>query len=762
MRSDLVKWLAAPESSTQQKEVTEKRFKNTCKWLLQLPAFIEWKSGRKSFLWLHGKSGSGKSTLCSAVIEALEKETAFPDDGRIIYFYFDFRDLDNEHSFEKMLRSLVLQLSSQDMKLQSTLQKSYVDHNNGDRQLLPGELIDMLTEMVQTLTRVHIVIDALDECIMRDDVGSTMAHGNIETRLRNGYEFDRWKSPQYAHILDDIEERLVGEADGMFRWVVCQLDQLKMCLGVDEIEEALNSLPSTLDETYHRILNAIPSHHKTKTIRVLQLLIAARERLTINQLVDAVAVQIDAEPYFDPEKRIPRPEEVVMYCSSLVEVLPAHWFDERHVQLAHSSVKAFLTPAHLDDEWAPYFDLPRLEVSVATVCLCYTIHMNAYKYSEAVQLRWKFPFSRYSLSHCMTHAVAVGDTDHSVLDLALDLFLHRKEAYQQWWWGPYLEDDYINDDPPPALHAACQLDWAPLVRRLLEQGSDPNAVYPGLASAAHEACKIGNREILQLLIMNGADFSKRAMDPITGHSSTPFGYACRTLDRHVIAMILNHLHERDIAAGTWDQMYKEALWAACACDDQVLLQVLLTDISTNRVCNWQTMSFSPIACAIDTCKPRCLRSIFNHLKNADNDTDTGLGAAFTLFQEAFVRLYKNQKQLWNVAIYEEIHDILKTQVRCTASSPVEGLEKVGLSDWFHLVYANCSKELDSILVKLKSREKERRIQEATRELASGASEETIGLVSWVGDVSEDEISGDSSDERITEDGSEEDTSWNQV
>lgn len=263
----VVEWLAAPESSTKQKDVTEKRLKSTCHWLLQLPKFTDWKLGKSTFLWLHGKSGAGKSTLCSAVIDNLEQENHLLHDVRTIYFYFDFRDPDNKQSFEKMLRSLIRQLSNRDMKMQGLVEKAFIDHDNGNRQLLAEELISLFKDMVLTLTRVYIIIDALDECITRDDVGSTMGilswiqdivnncpnvslmvssqlldeipsrirswspkrneisaqtdsasdiKTYIRTRLREGHEFDRWKDPHNAHILDDIEVKLTKEARGMY------------------------------------------------------------------------------------------------------------------------------------------------------------------------------------------------------------------------------------------------------------------------------------------------------------------------------------------------------------------------------------------------------------------------------------------------------------------------------------------------------------------------------------------------------------------
>lgn len=266
IRSDLVTWLAAPRPSTNQKEGFEKRFADTCHWFLKLKGFTEWKSGKRPILWLHGKSGSGKSILCSTVIDALKKENSSPQNNQVIYFYFDVREPESKQSFEKMLRSLNQQLSAQDEKAHGLLKDFHSSHDDGNREPLIGEFCSLFKVMIQTSTRVHIIIDALDECIARDDVGSTkgllswiqdiatncpnaglmvtsqlldeipstlrkwvheeneisIQSGSaadmetyIQNRVKDGNEFERWKESQHAHILDDIVERLTEEAHGM-------------------------------------------------------------------------------------------------------------------------------------------------------------------------------------------------------------------------------------------------------------------------------------------------------------------------------------------------------------------------------------------------------------------------------------------------------------------------------------------------------------------------------------------------------------------
>lgn len=103
-----------------------------------------------------------------------------------------------------------------------------------------------------------------------------------------------------------------------FRWAKCQLDVLESCLAYEELNDALEPLPDTLDETYARIVNAIPGRHKVNATRTLQLLLFSQRPLCTEGIVDAIAVNSHKRPYLDPKNRMPIPRETSQYCSSLV------------------------------------------------------------------------------------------------------------------------------------------------------------------------------------------------------------------------------------------------------------------------------------------------------------------------------------------------------------------------------------------------------------------------------------------------------------
>jgi len=102
-----------------------------------------------------------------------------------------------------------------------------------------------------------------------------------------------------------------------FRWVECQLETLRKCFTVPSIRNALRELPTTLDDTYNRILNNIPEQYRREAYCILQLLAVSLHRVSVAEVAEAIAIDCENE-IFDPENRL-RDEEVVFeICSSLV------------------------------------------------------------------------------------------------------------------------------------------------------------------------------------------------------------------------------------------------------------------------------------------------------------------------------------------------------------------------------------------------------------------------------------------------------------
>ena len=89
-----------------------------------------------------------------------------------------------------------------------------------------------------------------------------------------------------------------------FRWVYCQLEMLRHCLARRQI----NELPSSLDDTYERVLKEIQSTNQGRYAhRLLQCLVAAIRPLRVAELAEVLSYDLDVAkgdiPTFRPEWR---------------------------------------------------------------------------------------------------------------------------------------------------------------------------------------------------------------------------------------------------------------------------------------------------------------------------------------------------------------------------------------------------------------------------------------------------------------------------
>ncbi|KAK2045675.1 ankyrin repeat protein [Colletotrichum somersetense] len=217
-------WLSPPDTSTNFNHAMEVQLEGTCTWFIDSPVFEEWKSGSRRHLWLNSMAGGGKTVLCAKILHYLQKI----DGCATLNFFFDFSD-------------------------------------TGKQKLgQPGTttLANILHIMLKKSKKVCIVLDALDECDMRDKLLAWMQsivsnpdldhvhvlaasrpkeefqrriptwigeescrqldkesvaadiRSFIEDRLQNSPEFKKWSS--YQSVLKKIRDEVGGEADGMY------------------------------------------------------------------------------------------------------------------------------------------------------------------------------------------------------------------------------------------------------------------------------------------------------------------------------------------------------------------------------------------------------------------------------------------------------------------------------------------------------------------------------------------------------------------
>ncbi|VUC23003.1 unnamed protein product [Clonostachys rosea] len=542
--NEVRKWLAPPDPSTNLNQARNLYHQGTGQWFLETVAYLRWIKTKNSFLWLYGIPGCGKTILSSTIITNLDLTQP---NVNLLYFFFNFNDVE-KRSLDKAIRSLIFQLYSKHTNFRSEVNTVYFSCGNGKRQPDALTLDRLLRHMLSKAEDIYIILDALDESErhngsyssgslldwikgLQDEATNThiliasrpeheimasfndWAHADEMIELQSGLvsgdiaaytkarvsKIRRWeKRPE---IQTEIEVTLLQKADGMFRWVSCQLDTLERCLDRTHVRRELQNLPRTLDATYEQILRRIDPSQLSTTKRLLQFLTYSERPLTLEEAVDLIAVDPSSQPAFTREDRMPIPEEIIQYCSSLVAL--THKEEQAtEIQLAHFSVKEYLLSGRLEPDLAKGLDEIYAKADIVTVCLSYlhTIH----ELCSPQEARAQYHLAEFSAGYWMKYAKDVEASYKAIVPRAKAYLLCLK-AFQ---FGCQLYDPFKYKEYrfQPLYYVSF---WGLIYssRFLLENGADINAQGGTYSTALQAASVEGHMEIAQLLIKNGADIN---------------------------------------------------------------------------------------------------------------------------------------------------------------------------------------------------------------------------------------------------------------
>lgn len=362
-----------------------------------------------------------------------------------------------------------------------------------------------------------------------------------------------------------------------FRWAACQVDALGNCLDYRTLQQALVSLPRTLDETYSRILHSIPPEHKKIATLILQLAVFSEHPLEVKEVVDAIAVDTEREPFFSPEYRMPEPQELTRYCSSLVTVVSTS--EQRNennhslgkVQLAHFSVKEYLTSRRLDSDIAPNFQECTARGAIAQTCLAYILHFNEEFSAEHVIQR--YPFAKYSAKYWMKNAAKIKDRDTRVLELIEKLFCHRKISYNICFrFHPSTWSHTFSESPdmelPSALYYAAVGGLIHTIKQFADRGVNVNVQGGKYGNPLQAASFKGYEEIVKHLLNNGANVNAEG-----GRYGNALQAASFNGHKAIIKLLLDNGANINAQGGT----HGSALQAASVKDHKAIVKLLLTN-----------------------------------------------------------------------------------------------------------------------------------------------------------------------------------------
>ncbi|KAL9607602.1 MAG: hypothetical protein Q9167_007497 [Letrouitia subvulpina] len=584
-------WLSAPDPSSNYNAAREKQQPTTGDWFINGSQFAQWKIDDCSFLWLYGIPGCGKTVLSSTILHHVLQLSQQAQDIEVGYFFFDFSDGKKKQS-EGLIRSLISQGFAKIPDIPERLNSTSKDNSQKPtaRSLLPT-----LRDIVDRCSSYFLILDALDECADReellktikviidwklknlhvlatsrkeidiqesletcltsqisiqDEIVSADIYTFVRARLQSDHKLKRWPEKVKA----EIEETLKDGAHGMFRWVACQLDEIRKCLKIDVLRKTLKSLPRDLDSTYARILENISEHHKQDALTILQWVAFSARPMSLKEVAEATAINLECSPPFDKERRLLNPQAVLEICSSLVtlssspsriseitflkeevdkdseiEVNDDLAIDEEdyELRLAHYSVKEYLVSNRVQK----FFSIEEnSHASIARACLAYLQDSHVQEACSSRDFE-QFPLAKYAAEFWWEHArgpsVESDISDNIVaffgnvqaFRASLGLFNPLSQTMEPQIvyassYGLYKVVQLLLDSGASvkargrysnALYAASVHGHIDVVQLLLEKGADVNAQGGYYGNALHAASSQGCIGVVQLLLDKGAN-----------------------------------------------------------------------------------------------------------------------------------------------------------------------------------------------------------------------------------------------------------------
>ncbi|KIJ91862.1 hypothetical protein K443DRAFT_14038 [Laccaria amethystina LaAM-08-1] len=413
----IYKWLSPPKESVNYNAalaILESQ-PDTCQWFLKGNTFYGWLK-QPGFLWIKGKSGSGKTILSSAIIHDIRQKF----NSATAYFFFDGRDLQKDFQLhDKLMRSLIWQFSVKcDGRVPKVLVNLYASCANGHQEPTLGDLQNTLQMILDGFSSTFIILDALDECTEREKLLKWIQTSILEKDENLGLHLivtsrpeqeieDKFKSSCYIDLVEESENhdvvtyldyqlrsdsglqkwdcgtqkeiklKLMEQADGMFRWVALQLNELKKCRTKTDLKRQLADLPKGLDKTYDQILLGIneKDHGYAKTF--LQWLSFAVRPLTLKELATTASVDLYAEngPEYKSDNELQDIKDVLKICSSFIMM------SEGFIKLSHFSVKEYLVSEYVQNHAVKQvrdfsFSEELSHSVISQICLAYLLQFH--------------------------------------------------------------------------------------------------------------------------------------------------------------------------------------------------------------------------------------------------------------------------------------------------------------------------------------------------------------------------------------------------
>jgi Cdc6-like AAA superfamily ATPase len=616
---DTLTWLSALNVATRQNDIFRKRQEGTGKWLLESNAFKKWLDGTEKTLFCPGIPGAGKTVLTSIVVDHLE-QSCRRENIAVAYIYCSYKEQERQTD-ANLIASLLQQLVQRNPFIPDEISSLYHHHIKKQTRPTLGEWSKLLESEIRRLSKVFIVIDALDECsdatresFLAEIRKLSSIHLLITSRHISTIEreFEKKASVEIRASDSDVRRYLEGRIEkecrlarhvkadptlketiintivenskGMFLLAQLHMDSLTTKQNRKAIRLGLNTLPKGLDDVYQEALLRIESQHEDDAKLAKQILswISFGIRpLTVTEIRHALAVEpgdtdLDEETLLDEDF-------LVSVCAGLVTIDQ----ESGTIRLVHYTVQEFFERTRIAR-------FPDAHTNIATTCLVYLsfdVFADGPCRSDCemeIRMR-KYPFLEYAAQYWGDHTR--GDREETMKELILKFLDHNLKlmcANQVMHLSGYRYSEYSQIFPKrvTGLHVAAgmgleKIVWLLMGSKGVQADSKDSYGRTPLSWAA-----MGGHEAVVRLLLDCEDVDANSKD---SDSQTPLWWAAQKGHERVVQLLLDC---EDVDTNSKDTRGKTPIfWAAKKGHEAVVRQLLEckrieTDMSAKRHCSW--------------------------------------------------------------------------------------------------------------------------------------------------------------------------------
>ncbi|CAG8312963.1 unnamed protein product, partial [Penicillium salamii] len=628
---------------TEQKNINPKRAEGTCRWAFQSSEYIRWwKSNCNDLLWVSADPGCGKSVLARSIIDDYLGASHPP--VRICYFFF--KDNDDQNNLATALCSVLHQLFSQQSDLLTHAITTWEKNGGALRQE-----VDELWRILMAATSADIsckticIFDALDEChetdqrrlieklqaFYRQPSSSTeeaclkflvtsrpydhiqdhfraitdsfpqihikgeeqndQIHEEIDLVVRTRVRELAETVPLSPELHSIVEKKLLQMEHRTYLWLHLAIDDIRATLkhSLRPGEHSITLVPSSVNAAYEKILCRVPVNEIDVVKKVLEIIVAARRPLTIQEMAIALGIATISDPQTIRQAEL----DPVQLEGKLRQLCGLFIFtNNSKIYLIHQTAREFLiekkTSIYPNSTY--WNSLTHAEDQMAGICLRYLL-MEDLKYDEDRSGSLTGCFLEYAAAHWPDHVRNMALTSiQKETDRVHRLYDISGKAFSMWYplfwkaFRPYREAPVTSalhlaafngheqeihtilgvdksDVNTPDGTGAYPVMWASLnghdriVELLLQRGADVNAQGGDFGNALQAACSKGYDKIAQMLLVRGADVNAQG-----GRYGNAIQAACAEGHDKITQMLL----ERGADVNAQGGRYGNALQAACA------------------------------------------------------------------------------------------------------------------------------------------------------------------------------------------------------